>query len=97
MTTISLTDARATLAALISKVQQGDEVTITRHGEAVAVLVNPATLRARRASELFDEARRIHELLEVAPVSVLPPAGLSVQRAEELVGAIRRDRDAADV
>ncbi|WP_375500572.1 type II toxin-antitoxin system Phd/YefM family antitoxin [uncultured Jatrophihabitans sp.] len=89
MTTISVTDARTTLPALISKVQQGDEIAITRHGEVVAVLVPPRRPRSPAAVEALAEAGRLHDLVSAAS----PGGALTIERAEELVAAIRRDRD----
>ena len=38
-------------------------VTITRHGEPVAVVVRPDTLRVRRASERLSDADRVRDLI----------------------------------
>ena len=49
MTSMSASEARAALPELLNRVEGGEEVTITRHGHPVAVLVRPDSLRARRA------------------------------------------------
>ena len=56
MTQVSLADAKARLSALLDRVEQGETVTITRRGKAVAQLsraeqdvkraIDPAALRA---------------------------------------------------
>jgi prevent-host-death family protein len=93
MASMTVSEARAALPELLSRVEEGEEVTITRHGRAVAVLVRPDALRSRRASAVLHDAERIHELLTQAAVAPLPEAvGLTAQRAEELIGEIRAGR-----
>lgn len=92
---MTASEARAALPELLSRVEHGEEVTITRHGRPVAVLVRPDALRSRRAREALDGAERIHELLAEAAAAARPEgAGLTAQRAEELIGEIRAGRDA---
>jgi len=95
MTSITVSEARAGLPELLSRVDEGEEITITRHGRPVAVLVRPDVLRARRAGAALDDADRIHELLTQAAAADLPASpGLTAQRAEELIAEIRAGRDA---
>jgi len=90
---LTVSQARASLPELLTRVEQGEEVTITRHGRAVAVLVRPDVLRAR-AHVVIDDALRIHELLAGAAAAALPAEhGLSEERAEELIAEIRAGRD----
>jgi prevent-host-death family protein len=92
---VTASDARATLPDLLDRVANGEEVTITRHGQPVAVLVRPDALRSRRAAELFKKTDELHDLLESArhlELSSLP--GLSNERAEELIASVRASRDA---
>lgn len=71
----------------------GEEVTITRHGRPVAVLVRPDVMRSR-ANVIIEDAGRVHELIAVAAASELPTdQGLTPERAEELIGEIRSGRD----
>ena len=89
---MSVTEARAALLSLLQRVNDGEEVTITRHGRPVAVVVRPDLLRARRSTAAVEEAHRLHRLLE--EVRARPrPAELSGERAEELVAGVRADRD----
>jgi antitoxin (DNA-binding transcriptional repressor) of toxin-antitoxin stability system len=92
MVMMSASEARAALPDLLSRVEGGEEVTITRHGRPVAVLVRPDALRSRRARAALDGAERIHQLLAAASA---PPegAGLTEARAEELIAEIRAGRD----
>jgi prevent-host-death family protein len=94
MESISVSEARAELPLLLTRVEEGEEVTITRHGRAVAVLVSPDALRLRRASEVLREADVLHRLVESAGESSGDDApGLTRTAAEELVTHIRTARD----
>ncbi len=91
---MTVSEARASLPALLSRVEDGEEVTITRHGRPAAVLVRPDALRSRRARAALDDAERISELLTEAAAAPLPgDAGLTAERAEELIAEIRASRD----
>jgi len=93
MVTLTASQARASLPELLTRVEDGEEVTITRHGRPVAVLVRPDVMRAR-AHVVIEDAARIHELVDLAGAAELPAEpGLSAARAEELVSAIRAGRD----
>lgn len=96
MTTLTVSQARAQLPTLLDRVEAGEEVTITRHGRVVAVVMRPDLVRhRRRASDVFAEAERTRELIERARTEPLRQAhGLTVERADELVAQIRADRDA---
>jgi antitoxin (DNA-binding transcriptional repressor) of toxin-antitoxin stability system len=91
--TLTVSQARASLPELLTRVEDGEEVTITRHGRPVAVLVRPDVMRAR-AHVVIEDAARIHELVAIAGAGELPTEpGLSAARAEELISAIRAGRD----
>lgn len=91
--TLTVSQARASLPELLTRVEDGEEVTITRHGRPVAVLVRPDVMRSR-ANMVIEDADRIHELIAAAGAAELPRAGLTPERAEELISAIRSGRDA---
>jgi hypothetical protein len=92
---MTVSEARAALPQVLDRVADGEAVTITRHGRPVAVVVRPDVLWSRRVSAVLDDAARIHEMLDGAAVVPLPEGpGLTAQRAEELIGAIRAARDA---
>jgi len=61
--TVTVSEARAALPRILDRVLAGDEVTITRHGQPVAVVVRPDSLRARRASERMADAERVRDLI----------------------------------
>ena len=95
MVTLTVSEARAALPDLLSRVQDGDEVTITRHGRPVAVLVRPDTLRSRRADAALHGAEQIHQMLADAASAAGPgEPGLTESRAEEFIAEIRAGRDA---
>jgi antitoxin (DNA-binding transcriptional repressor) of toxin-antitoxin stability system len=95
MATMTVSEARAALPQVLDWVAGGEEVTITRHGQPVAVMVRPDILWSRRARAALDEAGRIHEMLTEAAAAPLPEgAGLAAEYAEELIGEIRAERDA---
>ncbi len=93
MSTVSVTEARATLPDIIERVLAGEEVTLTRHGDPVAVLVRPDNLRVRRGEETARRAAELHAMLEAARSSPPPGgAGISAERAEELVAHVQWSR-----
>jgi antitoxin (DNA-binding transcriptional repressor) of toxin-antitoxin stability system len=95
MTSMTVSEARAALPELLTRVEDGEEITITRHGRPVAVMVRPDSLRTRRADVVLADAERIHQMLTEAGGGALPEGpGLTAERAEELVGEIRAGRDA---
>ena len=92
---MTVSEARAALPEILNRVSEGEEITITRHGRAVAVIVRPDIMWSRsRAEEVLAESARLNDLLQAAADSELPAArGLTEQYAEELIAAIRADRD----
>ncbi len=85
MTTMSVSEARALLPELLDRVVAGDEVTITRHGRPVAVVIRPDSLRLRRAEEALARADRLGDVIEVARSAPLDEAPtLSAARARRL-------------
>jgi len=94
--TMTVSEARAALPEVLDRVAGGEEVTITRHGRPVAVVVRPDILWSRRAHAALDDADRIHALVTEAAAAELPAdPGLTAQRAGELIDEIRAGRDAS--
>lgn len=94
---ISVSEARATLPDVLSRVEKGEDVTITRHGVPIAVVVRPDKLRSRRTSKIFEMAEAIGKGLEEGrrrPLDIRPGRGLAPGKAEEWVAEIRAGRDA---
>jgi prevent-host-death family protein len=95
MSTMTISAARAALPEVLDRVDRGEEITITRHGRPVAVVVRPDALRSRRAEKALRTAEQTRLLLEAGRRSGLSRAtGITAERADELVSAIRTDRDA---
>jgi prevent-host-death family protein len=92
-TSMTVSEARAALPQLLDRVGAGEEVTITRHGKPVAVLVRPDALRARRAGEALTVAAAVGEALErgrQSPLATRP--ALRPARADALIEEIRAAR-----
>ena len=94
MITITASEARATLPELLDRVLAGEEATITRHGQPVAVVVRPDALRVRRADRALGIAAKVRDALAAGRDLKLPlDDGLSETRAEELVAEVRASRE----
>lgn len=95
VSTMTSTEARAALPELLDRVVAGEEVTITRHGKPVAVVVRPDALTIRRADEALVTAAKVRELLAAGRGSSLSSAGtLGEDRANELIAEVRAAREA---
>jgi antitoxin (DNA-binding transcriptional repressor) of toxin-antitoxin stability system len=90
---MTVSEARAGLPQILASVALGDEVTITRHGKVVAVVVRPDTLRVRRADAALEVAGAVRDLLRsgrTTRLGSLPT--LTEARAEELITNARSGR-----
>ncbi len=92
MRTISVSDARAVLPTLLDEVADGHEVTITRHGAAVAVLVHPDAVRSRRIDDAAARAQQVVERVTAAAQRNQPAASITAARADELVAEVAAGR-----
>lgn len=91
---MSVSEARSTLQDVIARVVDGEEITLTRHGVPVAVVVRPDVLRARRATPAIAVADRVRALIDDARrESLATQPGITTERADALVGEVRRGRD----
>jgi antitoxin (DNA-binding transcriptional repressor) of toxin-antitoxin stability system len=94
MGTMTISEARAALPEVLDRVADGEEMTITRHGRAVAVVVRPDILWSRgRAEDVILQADSLHKLLAGADSGTEEVTGLTEERAEELISAIRAARE----
>ncbi len=92
---MSASQARAALPEILDRVLAGEEVTITRHGAAVAVVVRPDSLRVRRADRVLAEAERLSDLLARSRAARLSDAPrISAERADHLVAEVAAARSA---
>ncbi len=95
MSTVSVSQARATLPELLDRVSAGEEVTITRHGVAVAVVMRPDAVRSRRADRALADAEHLRQLVEQSRAATLADApSITAERAERLVDEVRTARRA---
>jgi prevent-host-death family protein len=91
--TITVSKARAALPQILQRVRAGEEVTITRHGEPVAVVVRPDTLRVRRASERLSDADRVRDLIATSRQAKLHARPtLSEHQADALLADVQAAR-----
>ena len=93
MSSISVTHARAALPELLARVALGEEVTLTRHGQPVAVVLHPDTVRVRRASAAIEASHELGRRLDTARVAAVPSGDMSTERAEDLAAAARDSRE----
>lgn len=90
---MTVSKARAALPQILQRVLAGEEVTITRHGEPVAVVVRPDTLRARRVSQRLSDADRVRDLIASSRQAKLRPRpALSVRQADALMADVQEAR-----
>ena len=93
MVTVTVSQARGTISHLVDRVLEGEEVTLTRYGRPVAVLVRPDRLASRRDADSLDPSVVIDYALSQGKKAHLTDlAGLSVERAEALVAGVRASR-----
>ena len=68
MAVMTVSEARAALPEVLNRVAEGEEITITRHGQAVAVIVRPDIMWSRsRAEDALAEADQLRTLMRAAP------------------------------
>lgn len=89
---IAVSEARACLPELLDRVAAGEEITLTRHGRPVAVLVRPDRLRLRRAGAALAAAAEVGELLDVGRRSRSLGAAIEPERADALAEHVRVGR-----
>jgi len=93
MGSVSVSEARAALPQILDRVTEGEEVTLTRHGRPIAVLVAPEALRARRIDSVLAAAERVRRLIETgAETSLRRKPRLSEESADALVREVRAGR-----
>ena len=99
MMTMSVSEARAALPRVLDRVENGDQVTITRHGRPAAVVVRPDRVPPSRTADMEARSAEIRERLEQAKSAPIDwslwdkPSSLTPEQVEEWVAEIRADRD----
>jgi len=61
MATVGAYEAKTHLPELLKRVENGESITITRHGHPVAQLVPPGAAPARDACQVIDDIMRFRE------------------------------------
>lgn len=60
---MTVSEARAALPEVLTRVAQGEEITITRHGSAVAVVVRPDIIWGQPGTEEKEETEGLVKIL----------------------------------
>lgn len=63
MAVMTLTEARAALPEVLTRVAAGEEITITRHGRPVAVVVRPDIIWSQPAAAAPDDTQELVTML----------------------------------
>ncbi len=66
---VSTRELRESLAEIVSEVEAGGEIEITRHGKPVAVVISPVALRALRDKQASGFAAAYDRFLRTADVA----------------------------
>lgn len=92
MTSESLTvsEARALLPQIVNRVLAGEEITLTRHGQPVAVVIRPDRLRSRRADAALARATELHEAISSGRGR--PIGTISAGTAKDVLQSVQRSR-----
>jgi prevent-host-death family protein len=91
--TMTVSEARAALPQILDRVVAGEEVTITRHGEPVAVVVRPDALRSRRVSDRVLAADHVRDLIASSRRAKLASRPtLTEQQADALLADVQSGR-----
>lgn len=64
MSTYSLSEARANLPLILNKVENGEEVTITRHGRPAAVIVGHDRWMKTARLDVLEQARELRRRMD---------------------------------
>ncbi len=90
---MSVSQARAALPEVLDRVLAGEEITITRHGRPVAVVMRPDAVRARRADHALADADRLRDLVEQGRDRRLDDApAVTTERADALLADVEHSR-----
>lgn len=87
---LTVSEARALLPQIVQRVLAGEEITLTRHGQPVAVVIRPDRLRARRAEAALSRAAEVHEAISMGrtrPLGTISPA-----TADDVLQNVKRSR-----
>jgi len=63
MAVMTVSEARAALPEVLTRVAQGEEITITRYGSPIAVVVRPDIIWSQPGSEVTDQTEGLVRIL----------------------------------
>lgn len=87
---VTVSKARSLLPQIVQRVLAGEEITLTRHGQPVAVVLRPDRLRARRAQTALSRAAEVHEAITTGRTR--PLASISPLTADSALRDVKRSR-----
>jgi prevent-host-death family protein len=97
MATYSLSEARANLPLILTRVERGEEITITRRGHAAAVIVGHDRWVKTARLDVLEQARQLHAEMAVARSQPFPTVpGDSTYDAEGHIAWLRENDDPWD-
>ena len=70
MSTVGLFDAKTHLSALVERVAQGEEITITKHGVPVAVLIPAVDRRRKDPRKIADRLRALRQGIRLEGITI---------------------------
>jgi prevent-host-death family protein len=70
MNSVGLFDAKTHLSALLERVAQGEEITITKHGMPVALLVPAANRRKKDPKKVAERIRALRQGARLEGVTI---------------------------
>jgi len=70
MSTVGLFDAKTHLSALVERVAHGEEITITKHGVPVAVLVPAVDRRRKDPRKIAERLRALRQGVRLEGVTI---------------------------
>ena len=94
MMTISVSELRTNLRAVLERVKRGEEVRLTQNGEVVAAVLHPDTLRWRVRTPNTLAAERLLQELD-GLLEPLPEPVLSQVEGDAFIAELREARDAS--
>lgn len=91
MATYTVSEARAQLPALLDRVANGEEITVTRHGRPAVVLVHPDRRYRGRAGDVLEAADRLRADMEQLAGQPMP-APIEDIDVDARIAQLRADR-----
>lgn len=91
MATYTVSEVRAQLPALLDRVANGEEITVTRHGRPAVVLFHPDRRYRGRAGDALEAADRLRSDMEQLSGQPMP-APIEDMDVDARIAQLRADR-----